>query len=396
MELSTRNAELGDLATLLQEQHARKLDMVVPATCLSAENGVFRVAGAEPIIDEDGVTQADGFYRPTEVCDGGVSNKLSIPLAYLRKMRAERADLYDANVNGWLNGPDGPDPRSFMLRTFKGDGGGEGIARAFLSDRFKIVDHLDVLMSTLDGIRDAGTPVEIVGCDLTERRMRVRVAAPAISVLAPKLLEGYRPSPYLRNGVTRDRLAGLVQHEGIQQFDPNAPIIFAGFEIGNSETGEGSSLFTPRIVVLRCLNGMTMTKDALRSVHLGSKLDEGVIRWSDETRQKQLELVRSQARDAVKTFLDIDYVTSVIDRLEAKSDEPVRDAVKTVEQVSKQLKFSDEQQAGILDHFIQGGQLTAGGVMQAVTSYAQVVEDADEAADLEGSAIEALSVAASL
>ena len=37
-------------------------------------------------------------------------------------------------------------------------------------------------------------------------------------------------------------------------------------------------------------------------------------------------------------------------------------------------------------HFIRGGQLTAGGVMQAVTSVAQTLDDADAAHEMEASA----------
>jgi hypothetical protein len=33
------------------------------------------------------------------------------------------------------------------------------------------MDNLDVLMTTLDGIRQAGIPVQVDCCDLTDRRM---------------------------------------------------------------------------------------------------------------------------------------------------------------------------------------------------------------------------------
>ncbi|MGW1527891.1 hypothetical protein [Streptomyces sp. NPDC002159] len=48
----------------------------------------------------------------------------------------------------------------------------------------------------------------------------------------------------------------------------------------------------------------------------------------------------------------------------------------------------------ILAHFIRGGQMTAGGVMQAVTSTAQTLTDADHAAALEALALPALTTAA--
>jgi hypothetical protein len=48
----------------------------------------------------------------------------------------------------------------------------------------------------------------------------------------------------------------------------------------------------------------------------------------------------------------------------------------------------------ILAHLIRGGQLTARGVMQAVTSVAQTLDDADTAHDLEAHAFRAMDLAA--
>ena len=75
------------------------------------------------------------------------------------------------------------------------DGDGLGVARAVLSDSYKVIDNLDALMATLDGIRQAGIEVVFDGLDLTERRLYARVVAPQIRALAPALLAGYR-SPF--------------------------------------------------------------------------------------------------------------------------------------------------------------------------------------------------------
>jgi hypothetical protein len=206
MQTTTRNAGLDDLMTLLRDQQARKVDVVTPASQLRAVEGRLVIRGADATITDDGVTVADGTYTPTVVCDEGLADKLGVPVAYLKRLRETRPDLYDANVNGWLHGrralvrgvtgggagPVGEvirdgvpaDPRAFLVRCFRGDDTGEGIARAFLSDRYARVDNLDVLVTALDGIRDAGVPVDIDGGDLTDRRMVVRVTCPDIAALA--------------------------------------------------------------------------------------------------------------------------------------------------------------------------------------------------------------------
>ncbi len=377
---TTRNATLPDLVEILRTQHARKLDVVTPASQIRARGGLVIVEGSEPVLSADGVTSADGQYLPTAVFDEGIADKFKIPLSYVRRMRAERPDLWDANVNGFLHGFDGAvpadaDSRKFMLRLFRGDDGGVGVGRAFLSDSYKRIENLDVLMSALTAIRDAGVETDIVGADLSDRRMYVRVSAPQVQALAPELLRNYR-SPF----------SG--------QSGADNPVVFAGFEIGNSEVGNGAFSITPRLVVQVCSNGMKVTKDAVRSVHLGGKLEEGVIRWSDETQQKQLEVISAKTRDAVRTFLDVDYMRGVIAGMSEQAAVPVSNAVETLTTLSKKLQFDDATQAGILDHFIKGGDVTAGGVLHAVTSFAQTVSDADAAADLESSAFKAMELAA--
>ncbi|MHA6781990.1 hypothetical protein ACVGOW_13510 [Pseudonocardia saturnea] len=56
--------------------------------------------------------------------------------------------------------------------------GGTGIAHALLSDSYRVVNNLDVLMAVLEGIRTAGVEVDITRCDVTERRMYLKVRAP--------------------------------------------------------------------------------------------------------------------------------------------------------------------------------------------------------------------------
>jgi hypothetical protein len=408
--LTTRNATLDDLARLLKDQHAVKVDVVAPATAIRAVDGQIVLTGAEPEITEDGVTPGDGIYTPTEICDTGIAEKLGIPIAYLRRLRADRLDLYDANLNGWLHGRDGAagrhaasealdpvpsDPRKFLVRCFRGDDGDPGIARAFLSDRYSIMDNLDVLMAALDGVKRAGVAVDIDGCDLTEKRMYVRVSAPEIKAYAPALLAGYR-SPFdgrdVGDGWTPERVANVAGREGQAHNAGGEPIVFAGFVISNSETGGGAFTLTPRLVVEVCGNGLQIVADAQRGIHLGSRLGSGVVDWSADTQRRALHLVTAKTRDAVRAFLQPAYVAGKVAELEELAGKPVTDATTTIATIGKKLAFSEMEQATILDHFIRGGQLTAGGILQAITSAAQTVENADTAHDMESRALRALEL----
>jgi len=364
-----RNASFDDLLELLERDQDAKIDLVAPASAISAVDGNLTVTGMEPVLTPTGVTQANGAYRPTAVADEGIADKLKIPTAYLRRMRAEAVDLYDLNVNGWLQ----KDPtRRFLLRAFKGE---PGVLRAWLSDGYKIIDHLDMLTAVLAGIEESGHPVKITGADLTERRMIVRVESEHVEALAPELLRGYR-SPF--TGQTGDQL----------------PIVSAGFVLTNSEVGSGKYAITPRIVVRVCGNGMTITKDAFSKVHLGARMDQGIVKFSEDTQEKNLSLITAQTRDAVATFMNRDYVERKLADIQREAGREITSPVEAVELVAKQLRFSDSVRESVFAHFIRGGQTTAGGIMQAVTATAQTLDDGDAAYELETQALSAMTIAA--
>ena len=368
---TARNAGLPDLIDMLKREQDLKLDAVVPATAITSREGLLEVEGMSAL---GGVLA----FRPTDICDGDIADKLGIPVKYLRKMRSERVDLFDANVNGWIHGiPGNPvddtDPRRFTLRTFIEPGGGEGIARSLQSDSYAIVDNLDVLFAAMEGITNSGLPVTIHSADLSERRMAVRFHCEAVRDQAVELLKGYR-SPY--NGLTGDE----------------CPEVFAGFTLSNSETGGGAFTLVPEVVVQICTNGMRMTKDIFRKIHLGGKQDEGIVRYSEETRRKQVELVTLEARDTVSMFLDQDYLTGAVRYLTEKAGKPVTDAVKSVELIGKKCGFTEDEQANILTAFIAGAQPTAGGFMQAITVVAQEVADPDRSWELSNGAVDAMAV----
>lgn len=395
-ETTVRNAGLAELVEMLRTQHVRKVDMVVPAESLRSVDGWVGVKNVDPILMEDGVYDPSGRYQATTVFDEGISDKLGIPLAYVRKLRAERPDLIDANVNGWLHGSarrvvdtlepvyGQADQRSFMLRTFAGEDGGPGIARALLSNSYAIVDNLDVLMEVLGAVRGLGVDARVDRANLTERRMSVDIVVPEVQVLAEELLRGYR-NPF---GADFDRWRGIADREGLG-YGGEEPVVWAGVRISNSETGGGAYSIVPTMKIKVCANGLVLTQDAMRSVHLGGRLETGVIRWSEDTQAQNLQLIRSKTRDAVTTFIDTDYMAAKIAEITEKAAKPVKsDEVKVI---AKRAKFNETEQDMILDFFIRGGQTTRGGIMQAVTAASQMVEDADAAFDMDARALSVLT-----
>ncbi|MGS2807761.1 hypothetical protein [Nocardia sp. MW-W600-9] len=406
---TVRHAELGDLVGLLNDQQAAKLDVLAPASALRACDGMLQLSGVEPVFDERGVTAVDGLYRPTGAADSHLGSKLKIPAGYLRSLREiERTDLYDANVNGLLHGPadprlpGGPDERSFLLRLFtSGHPDQPGVLRAVLSDRYGIIDNLDVLTAVLDGIRLADTDVTVRSCDLSESSMHCKVYSPKIRALAPTLLENYR-TPFANPELEaeRRRAAGQIEtgrrlaaREG-RGYRPGAePVVFAGLRFSNSEIGHHAVTLKPELMVQICGNGLTLPLFAFTKRHVGDRLEIGGTRaWSQDTQRKRLAVITAETRDKVSEWMSPEFLTARVAELERHAGTPVTQPERTLEVMGKKLGFTEDERTGILSHFIAGGQLTAAGIANAVTSYSQTIPDPDRADDLDDLALTAMTL----
>ena len=125
---------LSDLALELERQLGSKQDFVVPSSllrCSTAEDGVLSMS-----ITGGGV---DGEFGVTELARRQLADKLRIPFAYFERMRTERPELLDRNVNTWL----GADGDRRMIRTL------DGQVRAVLSDRYRRLDNHDLAEAVL-------------------------------------------------------------------------------------------------------------------------------------------------------------------------------------------------------------------------------------------------------
>lgn len=425
IQLEARNADLREVVKILQEQRARRLDLVVPARLVHALDGKIVVTDAEStrLITEEGVTSAAGSYRPTSVASEGLGAKLGIPGAYLKKLAGERTDLYDANVNGMLHGYQDemrwnadeyvhdPYQGNLLFRFLKGDETDDGVLRAVLSPKYKFIDNLDVLLAVMDGIRKAGVNAAPGFVDLSEKKMIAKFDVPEIATLAPKLLEGYR-SPFRDGGAERagddrpgyrlrseygnwtpEAALRAAEREG-QGYKPGEePIVWAGLRVSNSDVGGGGRTITPEIKIQACKNGLCLIAEADRKVHLGSTQEEGVVAWSSETQEKELALITAQTVDAVKQFLNPEWFKGQVAKLESLAGVPIREA-EQVREVTQAVGYTKGETEDILAHFYMGGQLTAAGVANAVTSYSQTVASADRADELDRSAVKALEAAA--
>ena len=93
-----------------------------------------------------------------------IASRLGIPLKYYQRMQAEAPALLDENVNNWLE----QTPARRMLRVMDGN------IRAFLSDRYRHLDNLELCAAVLPIIHEM-KGVIIESCEVTEVHLYLKV-----------------------------------------------------------------------------------------------------------------------------------------------------------------------------------------------------------------------------
>ncbi|MEY8420593.1 DUF932 domain-containing protein [Oscillospiraceae bacterium 44-5] len=129
-------------------------------------------------------------------------------------MLQEDADLLSCNVNRWLQRA----PEQRMIRTM------DGRARAFLSNRYRRIDNIDIARVTLPIIKEM-PDARYESCQITDDYMYLKVVNPRLTA---KVVPG--------------------------------DIVQAGVVISNSETGQGAVCIQPLIFRLVCSNGMVVNE----------------------------------------------------------------------------------------------------------------------------------------
>ena len=328
---------LVDLAKELERQLATKKDMVVPSSLMRYRTSELGVPSID--IDEQGGRQSYGI---NELARRQLADKLKIPYAYFERMRAEQPALLDRNVNTWLQ--DGADDRR-LVRTL------DGSVRAVLSDRYRRLDNFDLAENVLP-ILQRLPESRFESVELTETRMYLKVVTPSV----------------------RDEIAP-------------GDVVQAGVVVTNSEVGQGTLSVQPLVYRLVCKNGLIASDRTLRKTHVGRTLEtaeESVLVFKDDTLRADDRAFFLKVRDVVGAAVSEKTLRLVTEKMQRTmgiqlSGNPVR----SVEVLANRYALNDAERAGVLRCLIAAGDVSGYGLVNAVTHYAEEVEDYDRATELE-------------
>jgi hypothetical protein len=279
---------------------------------------------------------------PTKLAHTQIADYVGIPQKYYKRMLAAAPELLAENIGRWLKDKSGP--RLLRSRV------AESVAlRAFLSKTYRMIDNAAICEAILPFLSQPGWSIK--SATVNEEQFYIQAVT--------------------------ERVQGEVRKGDVVQ---------AGVVIQNSEVGSARLRVSGLIYRLVCTNGMIVGNEFQRT-HIGaSGLDDfhdAVEFFSDETRAADDAALLLKLRDAVVHAVDQANFDRAIEALRSASTValPV-EPFTAVDVTSKLYTFSDSESKSVLQHLLEGGDLTQYGLANAVTRSAQDV-DYDRAIELE-------------
>jgi len=273
-----------------------------------------------------------------------IAERVGLPMKYADRMSLDAPELLATNVNHWFQAK----PERRMIRTL------DGVGRAFLSDRYQRIDHLNIVEEIFPVINQI-PDVEIVSCQITDAKLYVKAITHSV-----------------RAEIKSKRVGDIVE---------------AGFVFANSETGLGSFSVFPFVNFLWCLNGMVRNKDGMRAYHVGrqqSSVEFETKVLSDNTKRLEDAAVISRAKDVLAAAIDQTRFNEWVQSIQETVEQPIEgDPVKAVELLGDTYAFNQEERTSVLRHLISGADLSRYGLMNAVTRTAEDLESYDRATEFE-------------
>lgn len=324
------------IATIVEED-ARKVDLVADSRAISFETE----STSTVLVDlPDG---KGGAFDLNDHALGQLSNDVGIPKRYFDRMRTDAPDLFRENVHHWLR----DEPNRRLLRGLRPKDGGDLVGRAWLSDRYRRIDNIEIARTLLPEFEGLGTEVVFHNAAVTETKLYLRATFPAMEA----------------------------------EVKVGEPVRW-GVELRNSEVGSGAFAINAFVLTLVCTNGMVASRE-LSARHVGRRLDEEGI-FADETLAADDAAFWLAARDTLRAAISESRFEEVLATLrETATGEKVVRPIAASEMLAQRFSLSEDEREAVLLSLASAGDMTQWGMLSAVTQAAQGRESFDRRVEME-------------
>jgi hypothetical protein len=291
-----------------------------------------------------------------------IGEHVGVPAKYYDRMLKESPALLAHNVNHWF----GAEPGQRMVRTLDGN------ATAFLSDRYRPLENVDLAEAVIPILHDL--KIEVISCEITESRL------------------------YLK-GVDQRVVRTINARRQVDGQLVTADDVCPSICISNSEVGMGALSIEVGMFTHACKNMMLFRESSLRKYHVGGKHeafgDQLRELMSDQTRKVTDAATWLQVRDVVRGAFDEQRFTANIAGVQEMTQQKlIGDPVKAIELTARRLNLAEGEQKSVLRHLIEGGDLSRYGVFNSITRAAEDIPSYDRATELERAGGMVLALAA--
>ena len=271
-----------------------------------------------------------GSYGLTDHAHEQLSQIIDIPKRYYDRLKSGNQELLRTNLNAWIDKP-------LLFRIL------DDKIIAVMSDRYRIIDHYDVLMCTLDTIKKKHHHgVKVHSCELTDTKMYIKMIQP-------------------------ENKFKIIKNDEITP----------GIVIQNSEVGAGAVRADMYITSERHGNSMIGSLP-VRRTHKGTKIEPGVVK--SDTRDETLWAWVSDMISAAFDPRPLNRFAAMIrDNTETISEKPIE----TVDLVCSDHRLTEQQKTITMNYFLQFGDRTKWSLANAVSMAAKGCDDMDNKIMLE-------------
>ena len=345
MFLMKQGKTLLELGRELQRQRLNRQDFLADTRSLEVESNSY---GSTLHLSFDSKTYGFGIG---ELAHQQIASRLNIPYRYYQKMQEEVPDLLDRNINTWLE----QKPERRMIRVL------DGKVRAFLSDRYRRLDNLELCAAVLPVIQEMqGSQIE--SCEVTPSHLYLKVVN--------------------RRVKAEVKVGDVVQ---------------AGFVVSNSEVGLGSLRVEPLVFRLVCKNGLICKDLAQKKYHVGRQVNESddsaYELYSEATLAQDDRAFFMKVQDVVRVAVDESKFMLTVNRMREATQIPLKhDPVKAVELLADKFQLTENEQGDILRQLFMGADNSRYGLVNAVTAASRIAKSYERATDLERIGGEILSL----
>ncbi|MAR67367.1 MAG: hypothetical protein CL833_08980 [Crocinitomicaceae bacterium] len=338
MNLENSKGTLESLLLQVQEQNNRSADFLASTDNLQKRTNYDE---GKPQI----VIEATGG-EPTRILDinehafGQIAQNVDIDTRTARRLQEKVPHEFDGVVNAlWQK-----QPNKRMVRTFLDTDETTGTVRAFVSDKFKTFDNINLLSASLPQLRDSDAQWKVVNGTITDKRLYLRLKS-----------EVQTGSP-----AVGDEMAN-------------------GIGLSNSEVGAGSVSVYQTIWTLACLNGM-QTENRNRSSHITSARDSadyGLL--SGEAKDADNKALELKLRDLVKAYASRETFDEILEKMNSAHGDIIEGEFNEIpERVGTVLKLTKKENTDVLNGLIatmgqsgyNTGKVTRATMVNAVTAVA--------------------------